>query len=120
MEKNDNSLKIMSYYHTSIRNIGLYLSLSFAALVGSRYHRGKNFTINILMILVSIVFSIISYLIGLYLIQDIEVLNSKDPVEIIEKWLIIPNVTQIINIAILLGSIYVLFTQLVSQNIKSN
>lgn len=111
MEKNDNSLKIMSYYHTSIRNIGLYLSLSFAALVGSRYHRGKNFIINILLIVISLIFTIMSYLISVYLIKDIELLNSENPVEIIDKWLIIPHVTQIINGVVLLGTSYVLISQ---------
>ena len=112
MEKNDNSLKIMSYYHTSIRNIGLYLSLSFAALVGSRYHRGKNFIINILLIVISLIFTIMSYLISVYLIKDIELLNSENPVEIIDKWLIIPHVTQIINGVVLLGTSYVLISQI--------
>ena len=43
MENLDKSLRVLTYYHTSIRNMGLYSSAAFAALVYSRFHRGKNF-----------------------------------------------------------------------------
>ena len=43
MENLDKSLRVLTYYHTSIRNIGLYTSLAFASLVYSRFHRGKTF-----------------------------------------------------------------------------
>lgn len=111
MDDLDKSLKILSYYHSALRNIGLYTSLSFAALVYSRYHRSKNFTINILMIFVSIFFTLLSLCITLFLREDLEMIHEKDEFEALEKWLLLPDIMQYVNICILLTSLFVLFSQ---------
>ena len=33
---------ILMFYQTSLRNVGLYMSISFALLASSRFYRGKN------------------------------------------------------------------------------
>ena len=60
MDNLDIKFRVLQYYHTSIRNIGLYTSLAFAALVYSRFHRGKNIFLNIGLIVISLIFTIIS------------------------------------------------------------
>ena len=113
MENLDKYVRVLTYYHTSIRNIGLYCSLALGALVYSRYHREKTFLINIAMILVSLIFSILSTIIGLYLLQDIQtILNDDSSIgTVIDKWLMIPNIMLIVNALILLSTLFVLFNQ---------
>ena len=48
----DKTLKILTYYHISLRNIGLYTSIAFAALIFSRYWRSKHIGLNLLLIFV--------------------------------------------------------------------
>mgnify|MGYP007047342692 CR=1 FL=1 len=113
MENLDKSLRVLAYYHTSIRNIGLYTSLAFASLVYSRFHRGRTFFINIGLILSSLILTILSTIIGQYLIEDIKTISDDDKsiIPIIDKWLIIPNIMTFINAIILLSTLFVLFNQ---------
>ena len=113
MENLDKSLRVLTYYHTSIRNIGLYSSLAFAALVYSRFHRGKTFFINIGLILASLVLTILSTVIGIYLIEDIEIISNDDNtiIPVIDKWLMIPNIMMMINAVTLISTLFVLFNQ---------
>ena len=111
MENLDKSLKILSYYHSALRNIGLYTSLSFAALVYSRYHRNKNFTINILMIFISIFFTLLSLYITFFLRKDLETIHENEGLEALKKWLLLPHIMQYVNGCILLISLFVLFLQ---------
>ena len=49
-------------YQSTIRNVGLYTSISLAFLGYSRYYRGKNKLYNIGPILISLVFNFVSLL----------------------------------------------------------
>lgn len=113
MENLDKSLRVLTYYHTSTRNIGLYSSLALGALVYSRYHRGKTFLINIAMILISLIFSILSTIIGVYLLQDIQIISNDDASikSVIDKWILIPNVMMMINVIIIISTLFVFFNQ---------
>jgi hypothetical protein len=55
------------YYQTTLRNIALYTSVSFAALAYSRVYRSKNNFYNVSLIFVSILFLSISILLNYYL-----------------------------------------------------
>ncbi len=68
----DKSLRILTYYHTALRNIGLYTSIAFAALIFSRHWRNKNFGLNIMLIVITLIFVSLSISIGTFLIQDLE------------------------------------------------
>ena len=113
MENLDKSLRVLQYYHTTIRNMALYASVAFAALVYSRFHRGKNFGINIILICASLVFTILSIIIGYYLKEDLKNIEKIDKgyVTLMEKWLLVPNVLIGTNYVILLSTIFVLFLQ---------
>ena len=121
MTKFSNSLKILNYYHTSIRNVGLYTSISFASLAYSRHHRDKNFHINISLILISLAFTVMAYIIADFLLNDIEKLEKTDTdaSEVLEKWLIIPKMTKMTNIIVGVSTSYVLYKQL-SKTRKTN
>jgi len=113
MKDLDKSLRVLTYHHTSIRNIGLYSSLALAALVYSRFHRGKTLIINIALIISSLLLTILSIVISQYLIEDIKTIYNKDKsmIPVIDKWLIIPNIMIYINAVILLSTLFVLFNQ---------
>ena len=113
MENLDKSLRVLQYYHTTIRNMALYASVAFAALVYSRFHRGKNFIINITLICTSVVFTILSIIIGYYLKEDLKNIENIDKgyVTLVEKWVLVPNVLISTNYVILLVTIFVLFLQ---------
>ena len=109
----DKSVSVLKYYHTALRNMGLYTSIALAALVYSRVHRGKNFTLNVIMIVISLIFTLLSVTIGLFLLQDIEMISNNDKtiLPMIEKWLLLPNIVIYTNSAVILSTLYVLFVQ---------
>ena len=112
MNEFKDSLKIMSYYHTSLRNIGVFTSTSFAGAIFSRYHKGQNKMIQLFMLLLSIVFNVIAVTISIFLIIDLENIKTLDNNNMIDKWLLIPKITLVLNLCILLMSMYMLFIRL--------
>ena len=103
--------QLLMYVQTTIRNIALYTATSFAALGYSRYYREKNQIYNILLIIVSILFSIGTYLIADYLLQDIFMFKDETYQQI-NKWAVIPTYSRIMSIVITLLALYTLFRQL--------
>ena len=103
--------QLFIYAQTTIRNIALYTAISFVALGYSRYYREKNKVYNILLIIVSILFSIASYLIADYLLQDIFMFKDETYQQI-NKWSIIPTYSRIMSVIITLLALYTLFRQL--------
>ena len=55
-ETNEVNKKLDMYFHTVFRNVGLYTSLSFAALVYSRVHRGTIPIYDIVLIIYQLFF----------------------------------------------------------------
>ena len=49
---------LLMYYHSSLRNVGLFTSVSLALLGYSRFYRGKIKTYNIAFIIISLLFLI--------------------------------------------------------------
>ena len=71
--------KLLMYFHTAFRNIGLYTTLSYGSLAYSRVFRGKNAIYNLMLIVISIVFISISGTINYLLYKDINLAIIKDP-----------------------------------------
>ena len=109
----EDTYRILQLYHTSMRNVGLYTSISFAALGYSRYHRGKTFFLNILLIFISMVFTIIALIICHFLIKDLSYFSEKDDIseDLILKWNMLPHIMLYTNIVLLLASLYVFYVQ---------
>ena len=61
-EKKDNFNKFVMYFHSTLRNIGLFTSLAFGSLAYSRYHRNKSYFYNIILILISLIFLFLSFI----------------------------------------------------------
>lgn len=114
-EYNEKDLVMM--YHTALRNVGLYTSLSFALLGISRFYRTKKniFSYNIGFISLSVIFISIAIYLSHNLITDITLLlNNIEENEnsILHKWLLVPNVIFYMDIIILLFTLYTLYRQI--------
>lgn len=88
---------LLMYLQTSLRNMGLYTSLSYGALGYSRYYRDKNEMYNIYLIIVSLIFNFISIYIGICLIIDINKFDNTLKSKNIKKWKILPITVSIFN-----------------------
>ena len=108
--------KLQMHFHTSIRNVGLYLSVSLALLGASRYYRkgSERSRIRQLMFtMVSLAFTTNAFLVSKYLLNDhMSILKnySKEETKHVTKWYIIPK--------ILLGtsSLFICFSLYLSLN----
>jgi hypothetical protein len=104
---------ILMFYQTSLRNVGLYTSISFALLASSRFYRGKNKMINILFILLSLSILLCSVTMCKYLIDDLKNMKQNlDEIKYLNKWETIPKVIYYVNITVALIGATTLFKQL--------
>lgn len=70
--ENSQNTNLLMYYHTTIRNVGLFTTLSYASLAYSRVYRGVDSMYNIMLILISLLFLIISATINYSLYKDVK------------------------------------------------
>ena len=104
----DSEKDLLLYYQTSLRNVGLFTSVSLALLAVSRYYRGKTIIFNTAYIFFSLLFLIAAMLICYFLIQTIEYEKMQiDDLNHIERMEIVPKLTLGIDGII---SIFILFT----------
>jgi|TARA_B110000285_G_C15039779_1_gene571199 hypothetical protein len=109
---------VIMFYQTTLRNVGLYTSISFAALGYSRYYRGKSQTYNIGLITISLIFNLIAFAINYYLLEDmVSILRTykEDPNASLslDKWVRIPKLVVVLQLTLFLFGAYTLF-----KNIK--
>ena len=112
--------EIQMLYHTNIRNVVLFTSVSLGLLGYSRYYRAKNYHIyNIVFILISLGFLYMSILLSYYLIKDhnyfismLEEQNKIEQVKILDKWYLIPRLTLSINLVISGFGLFTLIRQI--------
>lgn len=105
---NQNNLHQFSmYFHTTIRNIGLYTSLSYATLAYSRVYRNNNPFYDIMLILISLIFLAIAFIINYFLYNDIQsfILKNKQGDEAVKLLRISQAIFGIHIILVLLGVI---------------
>ena len=109
----DSEKAILMYYHTALRNVGLYTSISFALLASSRFYRGKNKMYNILFLLLSLTILLCSVTLCKYLIDDLQNMKQNlDEIKYLNKWETIPQVIYYVNITVALIGATTLFKQL--------
>ena len=109
----DSEKAILMYYHTALRNVGLYTSISFALLASSRFYRGKNKMYNILFLLLSLTILLCSVTLCKYLIDDLQNMKENlDEIKYLNKWQTIPQIIYYVNIVVGLIGATTLFKQL--------
>lgn len=82
---------ILMFYHTSLRNAGLYTSISLALLGYSRYYRGKNKIYDVAFIVLSLAILLCAITICIYLISDVEDMSKELETKYLDKWLTLPK-----------------------------
>ena len=107
--------ELMMLYHTSLRNVGLYTSISLALLGYSRFYRGKGMMIyNISFILISILCLFLAIQVLHNMIADHAVMfeNLDDhEKKMLGKWYLIPNFGKYMLYIIMVFSFYTLYRQ---------
>jgi len=93
-ETNDVNKKFDMYFHSAFRNVGLYTSVSFAALAYSRVHRGTTPIYDMILIAISMAFLLLclvmNYILNRHIKQHLEQNESS------EKDIMYLRITQII------------------------
>ena len=106
----------MMLYQTTLRNVGLYTSVSLALLGYSRFYRGKgNALYNISFIIISMIFLLFALTIVRNLLADHkEILKkfSDEEKEPLLKWYLIPQALQYALGVVFLFSTYTLIRQI--------
>tara|TARA_Y100000741_G_C18257403_1_gene559478 strand:+ start:2009 stop:2389 length:381 start_codon:yes stop_codon:yes gene_type:complete len=112
--------KLQMHFHTSIRNVGLYLSVSLTLLIASRYYRSgaeKSNPIQLLFTALSLAFTTNALILSYYLYNDhMNVLQQYDLKETQStlKWYIIPK------IFILVSCLFMIFALYLTSNTLKN
>ena len=102
---------MMMYYQTTLRNTGLFTTVSFAALGYSRFYRGKDILFNVALILASIVFMVLTLYLAKYMVDDITVWQKELKSDHIEKYLLLPRAVYVVNVGLLTLALYTLFRE---------
>lgn len=103
---------LFMYFQTSLRNVGLYTSISFASLGYSRYYRDKSNIYNLYLIIVSLAFLAVSLFVSYHLVEDIQHFQKDVKSEQLKKWLILPKSILYFNIGVFLLGLYTLYRQI--------
>ena len=97
---------LMMFYHTSIRNVGLFTSISLAILSYSRFYRGKSKLYSSGLVIISTILVLISLLINLKLYNLIIEHSKLEEFSYINDWIIINKIIFGINYSLILFSFY--------------
>lgn len=106
---------LIMYYQTSIRNVALTTAVSFAALGYSRYYRGKSKLYVTGMVLVSLLILTCSFLLNLFLYNDIQKYINNPKYKAIEKWSNINKVFFIVHLVTIFFAIYTFYRVLTNN-----
>lgn len=113
--ENSKNKHLRMYYHTSLRNIGLYTSISLALLAYSRVYRDKNNFYNLIILFAAIIINIVALLINLYLTRDIKdylrKMKKTDEKEF-QQWLNLLKIILFVNISLLFLSSFTGFKEI--------
>ena len=106
----------LMFYQTSLRNVGLYTSVSLGLLGVSRFYRGKgDFVYNTAFILLSMATLFLAFSILRNLIRHVTVfresLNDEKQKAAVNEWLGISNTLQYVVGSVFIFSVYTFYRQ---------
>lgn len=104
-----NEKEMLMFYHTALRNVGLYTSVSFASLGYSRVYRHQNYFYNNILIMVSLIFVFIAFSINYILLNELYDYSSKNDDSALDKWIFIPEIIMIIEIFLMILALITLY-----------
>lgn len=118
MEPQTKSLKLnekdfLMYFHTAIRNLGLYVSASLAILGVSRAYRGKNRLYNVAFIVFSLAILFLSIYKNYYLIIILQKMANNIGTNVfhIRENILVPKMFLLLNGLLAMFSIFTLFRE---------
>ena len=114
----DSPKAVLMYYHTTLRNVGLFTTISFGSLAYSRYYRGKSKLYAGGLVAISIAFLAISFFINHALKNMIQEFSekNKDP-----HFKILSNISMtvlLLHISLFLLSSWTLYRLIVNKTFK--
>ena len=101
------------YYHTSIRNVALTTTVSFAALAYARYYKALSPLYGIALTFVSVMILFSSFTLNYLLNNDVEIYKSK--FSELEKWQLINKIFIAIHLITIFLAVYTLFRALLDK-----
>ena len=114
---------ILMYYHTTLRNVGLYTSVSLALLGYSRFYRGRIFFYNVSFILLSLCLLILTIYKTQLFVNTLKVQltelqqhdeNYQDKYGL-EDLLVVPQTMVIMNSIVLIFGVYTMYREIIKK-----
>lgn len=109
----------MMFYHTALRNVGLYTSISLALLGYSRFYRGKgNALYNISFIVISMITLFLAISILTNLKQNMMAFQENlegEQKEIVSNWMMIPEYLYYTLFIVFAFSVFTLYREVFQQ-----
>tara|TARA_B100000963_G_scaffold361602_1_gene398043 strand:- start:2450 stop:2800 length:351 start_codon:yes stop_codon:yes gene_type:complete len=113
MDEKLREIDFLMYFHTSIRNLALYISVALAILAVSRAYRGKNKLYNVSFIIISLLFLLISAYKNYYLILTLDKMKKKNDINELytNEVSLVPSFVLFLNTIIISFCLYTLYRE---------
>ena len=107
---------LLMYYHSCIKTVGMYTSLSFGALAYSRFYRGnENFIYNLTLVLVSLCLTFVSIFNSYYFMLYFEDSQKKLKTKSLENYKYVPMLLLAVNSIIFILGIFTFLREIYSS-----
>jgi hypothetical protein len=103
---------LLMFYQTTLRNVGLYTTISFAALGYSRFYRDKSILYSSGLVVISIAFLAIAFILNLLLMKTIETYYHEKKYIEIQNWDFICKIVIFLHAILLFFAFYTLVRML--------
>jgi hypothetical protein len=111
-----NLKEFLMYYHTSIRNVALTTTVSFAALAYARYYKELSPLYGTSLTFVSVMILFCSFTLNYLLYSDVEIYKNK--FSELEKWQLINKIFIAIHLITIFLAMYTLYRALLDKRFK--
>ena len=108
----ENEKDVILFYHSALRNVGLYTSVSLALLGYSRFYRGKDYGYNIAFIVLSLAILTCAIMICTYLSSDIKTMTQGMDLLYLDKWINLPTYILFVTYLVGLFGVFTLIREL--------
>lgn len=107
--KFESEREFLMYYHTTIRNVGLFTSIAIAAISSGRVfgkgRKGLKKIYSFFLFLLGLMFVLMAIRIGKLLIRDLNIAKEELDDKSLNDWLFIPQVIFYVNIGLVFVSV---------------
>ena len=107
---------LLMYYHSCIKTVGMYTSLSFGAFAYSRFYRGnQNFIYNLTLVLVSLCLTFVSIFNSYYFMLYFEDSQKKLKTKSLKNYKYVPMLLLAVNSIIFILGIFTFLREVYSS-----